>query len=289
MALELIEHDEVKPVVHFDGGAAGRIMVGNSLTSYDRGFWGNDVLLGASFAGVPNGAIPLRQGTKAWIAHEGGPGKDEAGIGGLPLADRFGVPAAAIATMTARLSGGHSLLTGTISRANTAAAALGVTPGMTGEAAAHLMLKAPTGRPHDVSAFVDERMHEILATPRGRLYACWSFLRVIHAHPDDVFCVGSHGAKLMALYALRIRPKGLICNDAGLGLDNSGIEGLPLLDKYALPAAAVSTDSARLGDPFSTYYDGVISAVNTTAETKGIQVGDLARDAAQRMLSCTTV
>jgi hypothetical protein len=35
-----------------------------------------------------------------------------------------------------------------------------------------------------------------------------------------------HGAKIMALYALRIAPKGLICNDTGRGLDDSGIEEL---------------------------------------------------------------
>ena len=64
------------------------------------------------------------------------------------------------------------------------------------------------------------------STPQGKVYACWSFSRVNEPHPNDVFCVASHGAKVMALYALRIMPKGLICNDAGRGLDDSGIEGL---------------------------------------------------------------
>jgi hypothetical protein len=36
--------------------------------------------------------MPLRPGLKAWIAHEGGPGKDNAGIGGLALAQRFVIP-----------------------------------------------------------------------------------------------------------------------------------------------------------------------------------------------------
>ena len=46
-----------------------------------------------------------------------GPGKDEAGISGLALAQQFGIPAAAIATKEARLSGGRSLLTGHVSHA----------------------------------------------------------------------------------------------------------------------------------------------------------------------------
>ena len=279
-----LDNDALRPVVHFDGGGDGRIMVADSLTSYEHGDWTNDVLLGASFAGVPTGAIPLRRGSKAWIAHEGGPGKDEAGIGGLPLAQRFGVPAAAIATMTARLSGGRTLLTGKVSRTNESAEALDVRPGMTGEEAAHLMLKAPPGSPHDVSAQVDERTHEVDSTPEGRVHACWSFSRISGEHPDDVFCVASHGAKVMALYALPIRPKGVICNDAGMGLADSGTEGLPTLDEHGVPGAAVSTDSARIGDPLSTYQDGVISTANRAAQAKGVRAGMKASDAARLML-----
>lgn len=278
------EHEDVRPWVHFDGGAQGRIMVGNSLTSYENGSWSNDVVLGASFAGVPTGAIPLRHGAKAWIAHEGGPGKDEAGIGGLPLSDRFGVPAAAIATQEARLSGGASLLTGHVSRANKAAAALGVKPGQTGEEAAHLLLKAPAGTPHDVSDLVDEQIYHLAEGERGDIYACWSFSRVEGEHPEDVYVVASHGAKIMALYALTVKPKGMICNDAGRGLDDSGIEGLAPLDEYQIAAATVSTDSARIGDPLSTYRDGVISAANHTAQALGIKPGISAREAAHLML-----
>lgn len=281
-----LDNETLQPVVHFDGGDDGRIMVADSLTYYDEhGNWASDVLLGASFAGVPAGAIPLRQGAKAWIAHEGGPGKDEAGIGGLPLSQQFDVPAAAIATMTARLSDGQTLLTGKVSRTNTAAAALGVQPDMTGEEAAHLMLKAPPGQPQDVSALVDERIHEVASTPEGRIYACWSFSRVTGEHPEDVFCVASHGAKVVALYALRVRPKGMICNDAGLGLDDSGIEGLATLDEHDIPGAAVSAESARIGDPLSTYHNGVISAANEAAQAKGVRVGIKANEAARMMLS----
>ena len=104
-----MDDGDLLPFLFVDGSPRGRIFVGNSLTSYDEGEFVGDVLLGASFAGAPTGAIPLRRGAKGWIAHEAGPGKDEAGIAGLPLSDRFGVPAAAIATMEARLSGGRSL------------------------------------------------------------------------------------------------------------------------------------------------------------------------------------
>jgi hypothetical protein len=227
----------------------------------------------------------MRQGVKAWIAHEGGPGKDEAGISGLPFADRYGVPAAAIATMEARLADGRTLLTGHVSRANEAARKLGVYIGQTGDEAARLMLKAPPGEVRDFPGLIDEAIHEMASTPNGKVYACWSFSRVTRQHPNDVFCVASHGAKTMALYALRIRPKGLICNDGGRGLDDSGIEGLAVMQEHGLAAAAVSADSARIGDALSTYNDGVTSAANAIAGARGVKIGMRASEAARLMLS----
>ncbi|MDR7076153.1 uncharacterized protein YunC (DUF1805 family) [Neobacillus niacini] len=269
--------------VEYFSGSNGRIMVGNSLTSFEKGNWTNDVVLGASFAGVPTGVLPLRQGAKGWIAHEAGPGKDEAGIGGLVIADEYGVPAAAIATMEASLGDGRTLLTGSVSRCNNAAKALGVAPGQTGEEAAHLMLKGKPGKQIDISGRVDEETHSV-DTPYGKVYLCWSTSRVKGMHPDDIFCVASHGGETMALYALGIMPKGVICNDAGKGMDDSGVDGLWTLDKHGIMAATVSTDTARIGYPMDTYEVGIISTINKTAEAKGIRVGQTAREAAQLML-----
>lgn len=273
------------PTVWFDGGANGRVMVADSLSYFEHEPWLNDVAVGASFAGAPTAAMPLRPGVKAWIAHEGGPGKDNAGISGLALAQRFGIPAAAIATMTGRLSGGMSLITGTVSHANEAAMQLGVKPGQTGGEAAKLMLKAKPGKPCNLDGLIDEQMHEVKVAPAGRIYAVWSFSRVKGEYPNDVFCVASHGAKVMAQYALRANPRGLIANDAGGGMDNSGMEGLAAVEALCqIPAATVSTQSARIGDALSTYNDGVISAVNSSAQRIGVRIGMPAREAADLML-----
>ena len=273
------------PTVWFDGGADGRVMVADSLSYFAHEPWPNDVAVGASFAGAPTAAMPMRAGVKAWIAHEGGPGKDEAGISGLALAQRFGVAAVAIATRTARLSGGMSLLTGTVSRANEAAMALGVRPGQTGGDAAKLMLKAPAGKPCPLEGIIDDSVHEVASTPQGKILAVWSFVRVKGEHPNDVFCVASHGGKVMAQYALQAKPRGLIANDAGGGLDGSGMDGLDAVERICkMPAATVSADSARIGDALSTYRDGVISAVNASAQAVGVKVGMKASDAARLML-----
>jgi len=260
-------------------------MVADSLSFYEHEPWLNDVAVGASFAGTPTAAMAMREGVKAWIAHEAGPGKDEAGVSGLPFADRYGVPAAAIATMEARLGDGRTLLSGHVSRANRSAEGLGVRAGQTGDLAARLMLKAPPGRLRDLFGLVDESIHEVATTQRGKIYACWSFSRVTGAHPDDVFCVASHGARTMALYALPIRPKGLICNDAGRGLDDSGIEGLAELARHGLAAVAVSSASARIGDALSTYHDGIVSTANDPARARGVTIGMKAFDAARLMLA----
>lgn len=278
-------HDSALAYEVHHADARGRILVGNSLTSFESDDdLADAVVLGASFAGAPTGILPVRQGARGWIAHEAGPGKDEAGIAGLPLADRYGVPAAAIATREARLSDGDSLLTGRVSRANETARSLGVRPGQTGEDAAMLMLNAPTGSRHDVQGVIDESVHTVFESPRGKIYAVWSSSRISGDLSDDVLVVASHGAKIMALYVLRTSPRGVICNDAGFGLDDSGVEGLDELQEHGIAAATVSTDSARIGDALSTYEDGVVSAVNAIATAKGVFIGQAAREAAQRML-----
>jgi hypothetical protein len=86
----------------------------------------------------------------------------------------------------------------------------------------------------------------------------------------------------MAQYALQVRPRGLIANDAGRGLDDSGMDGLDAMS--GTPAATVSADSARIGDALSTYRDGLISAANASARAIGVSVGMSAKDAAQLML-----
>ena len=266
----------------YDGGAEGRVLVADSLSYFEHEARLDDVAVGAAFAGAPTAAMAMRGGVKAWIAHEGGPGKDDAGVSGLALAQRFGIPAAAIATMSAGLSRGMTLITGTVSRANDAALALGVRAGQSGGEAARLMLKAPRGKPCNLHGIIDEAIHEVEITARGRIFAVWSFARVKGEHPHDVFCVASHGGKVMADYARQVKPRGLIANDAGRGLDGSGMDGLDAMAET--PAATVSADSARIGDALSTYRDGVISATNASARAIGVQRGMSAREAARLML-----
>jgi len=83
---------------------------------------------------------------------------------------------------------------------------------------------------------------------------------------------------------LAVRPRGALLNDGGRARDASGVSGLAALDEVGVAAACVDAMSARIGDPASTYAEGVVSAVNETARRLGVAVGQPAADAARRML-----
>lgn len=264
--------------------SGGRVLVADSLTYFSTGVLGNDVVVGASFAGIPTSAVPLSAGAKGLIGHDAGVGRESAGIAGLALAQELGVPAVAIAGSSAKLSDGRSLLLGTVSHANKAALELGVERHMLGEKAALLLLKARASTPQpSVISRVDQTIARIAGDSDHGIYAVWSFMLVKDKCPNDVFCVASNAARVMADYAASVAPMGVIANDAGMGMDESGIDGLPVLDERGTPAAAVSVYSARIGDPMSTYHDGVISAINRCADRKGVRLGMPARVAAEIM------
>jgi hypothetical protein len=102
---------------------------------------------------------------------------------------------------------------------------------------------------------------------------------------DRVAICASHCGTFVAEQALLIGLRGLVGSDAGIGRERAGVAGLALLDRYALPAAAVSHASARIGDGSDCAVRGRISVVNDAAAELGIKPGLEAREAARLMLS----
>src|SRR5262249_61587028 len=84
---------------------------------------------------------------------------------------------------------------------------------------------------------------------------------------------------------IRMSAKAAIANDAGIAKNNSAVEGVMILGEQNIPAASVSTLSARLAEGLSTWNDGVISVVNAPAAARGVKVGMTAKDAARLMLA----
>jgi hypothetical protein len=93
---------------------------------------------------------------------------------------------------------------------------------------------------------------------------------------SDFGCVaitGSHGGLSAARYALVAMPWLVVFNDAGVGKDNAGLAGLPLLAKHGVAAATVAHTSARIGEAASTLADGIVSHVNPLAQALGLAPG----------------
>src|SRR2546430_738523 len=261
----------------------GRVIVVDSVTYGAGSLRGDDVMIAASYAGASSLLFPLMRGVKAVVAHEAGVGKDNAGISGLQFCQGFSVPAAAVETMSAGLSLGGSMIGGIVSHVNAAAAALGVRRGQTAAEAARAMLAGPAGVPRKVEGAVDPRVYEVARTDKGRVIATASTFSIKEPMPDAVICGASHTARVFAESLQKIGPRGAMANDAGFAKFNSGIDGLPILDQMGMAGAAVAATSARIGDGLSTYNDGVISAINSLAASRGVKVGMPAKEAAALM------
>jgi hypothetical protein len=263
--------------------AGARIVVTDSVTFCDERVGPTDVVVAGSFAGAISLGFVLERGVRGLVAHEAGPGRDAAGISGLPLADRLGVPAAAVETMSARIGDGASVMDdGVVSHANAHAATLGVRPGLAAAVAARLMLAGAPGRP--AGPLVDRAPRIALATAHGRVVLAGSMSFCDARHRGDVVCAGSHGGRVNTTPVLAIGPRGAVFNDGGMARDRSGVSGLPALDAAGIAAAAVASESARIGDPDSMWTTGVLSAVNDRALACGVRVGQTVQEAARRLL-----
>jgi hypothetical protein len=270
-------------VVHED--ASGRIVALDSSSYLDPHPTGpTDVIVVGSYCGTRILAPMFTRGVRAVIATDAGIGKDDAGISGLQHGERIGVPVAAIAAMSAETSNGRSTLMGEISRANAQARALGVAPGMVAYEAAARLAEASPGKPIPTPLGAEEEPVVVEETPRGRTWATPGTTAIKDRVPNDVICSGANSSRVFSDGVLRVAAKGAIANDAGIARNNTAVEGVKLLGERGIPAAAVASMSARIGEGLSTWNDGVISVVNPVAGARGVKVGMSAKEAARLML-----
>lgn len=110
-----------------------------------------------------------------------------------------------------------------------------------------------------------------------------SVTEVTAAHRDAVVVTGSHGGASAGRYALAVRTKLYVFNDAGVGKDAAGIVALAMLQAAGQPAVAVSHDTARIGEAAETWATGVVAHVNAAAGALGCCAGQPLRDAVARL------
>ncbi|CAK7255147.1 MULTISPECIES: hypothetical protein [unclassified Shinella] len=99
-------------------------------------------------------------------------------------------------------------------------------------------------------------------------------------HAGRAVLVGSHGGHATGEYALAFAIASLMCHDAGIGLEEAGVEGLTVLGNQSVPAIAIDYRSARIGDAQDMLARGRVSRANAPAVALGIFPGSRAADAA---------
>jgi hypothetical protein len=95
-----------------------------------------------------------------------------------------------------------------------------------------------------------------------------------------VLLTGSHGGRYAGCCALLAGVRAAIFHDAGIGRDEAGIGALALFAALGVPAAAVSHETARIGDAGDMRARGRISRVNDAAAALGVAPGMGCEDAA---------
>lgn len=258
--------------------------VANSAVPIERE---RDIVVHGAYLAEPVGATLLRLGLRGFVGVDAGGGRNGAGYGALPLADRFGVPAAVASVFTCDMCDGASVWRdGVISHCNEAAAACGVEPGEPVGSAAEKLLGAPPGQPRTVQSTQPDTDFLLREGATGSVFGCWSMGLPKGRRSADVFCVGTPMDTMMAVYVHRNRlgPKGVIGSDGGFGRNRMAVSGLQLLQSIGIAAAAVDHRSADLGNASSIYQDGHISAANDLAAGLGVHKGQAAREAAERLL-----
>lgn len=234
------------------------------------------VVVSGSYGGEYNAWHAAKWGIRGLVLNDAGIGKDSAGIVGLHYLDRIGLAAATADANTCHIADAeHMLEHGVISHVNAAAAACGCTAGMSVRECAERMKSAPiiTREPPPIAG---GKRFMISDEPGTRKVICLDAAPMLE--PSDAGAIaitGSHAALFRGKPDNVIGPDvfAVFFNDAGVGLDQAGIQRLPLLDKRGIIAGAVRADSAPIGDSRAILRDGILSHVNQTARAFGARAG----------------
>ena len=98
-----------------------------------------------------------------------------------------------------------------------------------------------------------------------------------------VLVAGSHGGSYCGYLAALAGLRGVIFNDAGIGLDNAGIGAIDYLQQLGMAAATIAHTSARIGDGADMLARGRISHCNATASSLGCAVDQTCQETAEIM------
>ena len=258
------------------------IQIADSITKLGLEFRGT-VLVAGSHGGSYCGYLAALAGLRGVILNDAGVGLDRAGLAALEYLQPLGVAAATVSHISARIGDGADMFArGLLSHCNEVAGSLGCMAGQTCREAAEFMRQGQTFA-GEVPTY-DESRALLHRTP-VRVIACDSAALVESGDAGAIIITGSHGGILAGKpgYGIAAQARGAVFNDAGVGIDQAGIQRLDVLDRAAIPAATVDAASARIGDARSAWECGVISHLNSQAANHGITIGMSVPDFAERL------
>jgi hypothetical protein len=101
----------------------------------------------------------------------------------------------------------------------------------------------------------------------------------------DVVVAASYAGVLCARMLMSARPRAAIGLDCGIGKDGAGIAGLWYYEALDVPAAAVDSSTAEMGNGQDMHAHGVLSRVNECAQRLGLAPGLSVREAVDALLT----
>ena len=201
------------------------IHLADSITQLGPEFRGA-VLVAGSHGGRYCGYLAALAGLRGVILNDAGVGKDRAGVGALDYLQTRGMAAATIAHTSARIGDGADMLErGLLSYCNEAAGALGCVVGQSCRDAAEVMC---AGDPFEGALPPYPETRVLLRAAPVRVIACDSASLVESGDTDAIIITGSHGGVLAGRpgYGIATVARGAVFNDAGVGIDQAGIQRL---------------------------------------------------------------
>jgi hypothetical protein len=261
------------------------MVVVDSITDLDLVRARNNVIVCGSHGGKYVGQLASHFQVHGLICNDAGVGRDDAGIAGLDILEKYGIPGLAVSHLSARIGNGQDTLAGRALHLNSVARALTAGVDQTVADIALRMVDAPTRTITNEPVMPRESRH----LERRGAVDVWTLDSASLVTAGDVGCVlvtGSHGGTPggQARRALKGAAIAAVFNDAGGGSAGAGWSRLAVLDRQGVAAVTVSAATARIGDGRSSLYDGVLSHVNECAAKLGVVAGLSALDFVDRVL-----
>lgn len=132
---------------------------------------------------------------------------------------------------------------------------------------------------------------KVIDHPKGTTYVfdsathVESFVAARNPKPGAVVVAASYAGVLCARMVMSARPMAAIGLDCAIGKDGAGIAGLWYYEALNVPAAAVDTCTAEMGNGTDQYENGIISRVNDQAQRLGLAPGMTVKEAVEAILT----